>query len=98
MGGGEAHSLAGEGVGESQFRRGDKHCGTLGKYYVARMIERNSSLLMARNSVLLEEETKKGKLHGDTERWKEMETRKKGRRKERKKKCLSVTIRKQIQK
>jgi len=54
----------------------------------------------------LDEETKKVKLHGDTERWKEKEARtkgdrekrKKGRRKERKKKCLSVTIRKQIQK
>jgi hypothetical protein len=30
--GGEAHSLAREGVGESQFRRGDKYCGTLYKY------------------------------------------------------------------
>jgi hypothetical protein len=28
-GGGGAHSLAGEGLGESQFRRGDIHCGTL---------------------------------------------------------------------
>ncbi len=27
--GGGAHSLAREGVGESQFRRGDIHCGTL---------------------------------------------------------------------
>ncbi len=27
-----AHSLAGEGVGESQFRRGVIHCGTLRKY------------------------------------------------------------------
>jgi hypothetical protein len=27
--GGEAHSLAREGVKESQFRRGDIHCGTL---------------------------------------------------------------------
>ncbi len=26
--GGGAHSLAGEGVGVSQFRRGDRHCGT----------------------------------------------------------------------
>ncbi len=30
--GGGAHSLAREGVGESQFRRGDIHCGTLYKY------------------------------------------------------------------
>ncbi len=29
-GGVHAHSLAGKGVGESQFRRGDIHCGTLG--------------------------------------------------------------------
>jgi hypothetical protein len=28
-GGGGAHSLAGEGLGESQFRRGDIHCGVL---------------------------------------------------------------------
>jgi hypothetical protein len=28
--GGGAYSFAGEGVGESQFGRGDKHCGTLG--------------------------------------------------------------------
>jgi hypothetical protein len=28
---GEAHSLGGEGVGESQFRRVDVHCGTLYK-------------------------------------------------------------------
>ena len=28
-GGGGAYSLAGEGAGESQFRRGDIHCGTL---------------------------------------------------------------------
>ncbi len=27
--GGEAHSLAREGLGESQSRRGDIHCGTL---------------------------------------------------------------------
>jgi hypothetical protein len=27
--GGRAHSLAGEGLGESQFRRGDIHCGAL---------------------------------------------------------------------
>jgi hypothetical protein len=27
--GGGAHSLAREGLGESQFRRGDVHCGTL---------------------------------------------------------------------
>jgi hypothetical protein len=27
--GGETHSLAREGMGESQFRRGDIHCGTL---------------------------------------------------------------------
>jgi hypothetical protein len=27
--GGGAHSLASEGLGESQFRRGDIHCGTL---------------------------------------------------------------------
>jgi hypothetical protein len=27
--GGGAHSLVREGVGESQFRRGDIHCGTL---------------------------------------------------------------------
>jgi hypothetical protein len=30
--GGMAHSLAREGVGESQFRRGDIHCGTLYVY------------------------------------------------------------------
>ncbi len=29
---GGAHSLAGEGVGESQFRRGDIHCGPLHMY------------------------------------------------------------------
>ncbi len=27
--GGRAHSLAGEGLGKSQFRRGDIHCGAL---------------------------------------------------------------------
>ncbi len=31
--GGGAHSLAGEGVGESQFRRVDLHCGTLHVQY-----------------------------------------------------------------
>jgi hypothetical protein len=30
--GGGAHSLAGEGVWESEFKRGDIHCGTLGIY------------------------------------------------------------------
>jgi hypothetical protein len=30
--GGGAHSLAGEWLGESQFRRGDRHCSTLGIY------------------------------------------------------------------
>ncbi len=30
--GGGAHSLAREGLGESQFRRGDTHCGTLYVY------------------------------------------------------------------
>jgi hypothetical protein len=63
-------------------------------------------LLPARNSRLLEEETKKGKLHGDTERWKEKETRAEGEREkeemkkkikeEKIEKCLSVTIKKQI--
>jgi hypothetical protein len=28
-GGGKAHTLAGEGLGESQLRRGDIHCGAL---------------------------------------------------------------------
>ncbi len=32
--GGGAHSLAREGVGESQFRRGDIHCGTLYIYVI----------------------------------------------------------------
>jgi hypothetical protein len=32
FGGGGAHSLAGEGAGESQLGRGDKHCGTLVMY------------------------------------------------------------------
>ncbi len=32
--GGGAHSLAGQGVGESQFGRGDRHCGTLGIYLI----------------------------------------------------------------
>ncbi len=32
--GGGAHSLAREGFGESQFRRGDIHCGTLYTYFV----------------------------------------------------------------
>jgi hypothetical protein len=31
--GGGAHSLAREGLGESQFRRGDRHCGTLYIYH-----------------------------------------------------------------
>jgi hypothetical protein len=55
------------------------------------MIERNTPLLPARNSVLLEEETKKGKLHGDTERWKEKETRieKEERKKKRKEEKMS---------
>ncbi len=63
-------------------------------------------MLPARNSRLLEEETKKGKLHGDTERWKEKETRAEGEREkeemkkkikeEKIEKCLSVTIKKQI--
>ncbi len=30
QGGRSTHSLAVEGVGESQFRRGDRHCGTIG--------------------------------------------------------------------
>jgi hypothetical protein len=30
-----AHSLAGEGVGESRFEREDRHCGNLGMYFVA---------------------------------------------------------------
>ena len=29
---GRAYRLAGDGVGESQFRRGDSHCGTQGIY------------------------------------------------------------------
>ncbi len=33
--GGGTHSLAGEEVGGSQFRRGDRHCGTLGKYCIS---------------------------------------------------------------
>jgi hypothetical protein len=38
--GGGAHSLAREGVGESQFRRGDIHCGTLiYMYFVGRLKE-----------------------------------------------------------
>ncbi len=34
--GGRAHSLAAKGVGESQFQRGDRHCGALYiyKYFV----------------------------------------------------------------
>jgi hypothetical protein len=33
-GGGDTHLLAGEGDGGSQFRRGDRHCVTLGTVYV----------------------------------------------------------------
>jgi hypothetical protein len=33
-GGGGAHSPAGEGLGESQFRRGDIHCSTLYIYVI----------------------------------------------------------------
>ncbi len=33
-GGGGTHSLAGDGVGGSQFGRGDRHCGTLGIYFM----------------------------------------------------------------
>ncbi len=36
--GGGAHSLAGEGVGWSQFRRGDRHCGTLGIYVLCEVL------------------------------------------------------------
>jgi hypothetical protein len=36
--GGRAHSLAGEGLGESQFRRGDIHCGALYKYFVVQVL------------------------------------------------------------
>jgi hypothetical protein len=28
------HSLAGEGMGRSRFKRGDRHCGTLGIYAI----------------------------------------------------------------
>jgi hypothetical protein len=33
-----AHSLAGDGVGESQFRRGDIHCGTLYTLYTVHIL------------------------------------------------------------
>ena len=40
-----AHSLAGEGVGESQFRRGDIHCGTLyTKYSICTLCLRHITL------------------------------------------------------
>jgi hypothetical protein len=41
--GGGAHSLAREGVGESQFRRGDIHCIVLCKYmyFVYRVLQKN---------------------------------------------------------
>jgi hypothetical protein len=44
-GGGGAHSLAGEGVGESQFRRGNIQCGTLKRYICTLWLA--SSLLSA---------------------------------------------------
>ncbi len=46
---GGAHSLAGEGVGESQFGRGDRHCGTLGiygMYFVCKMHNSEHNLLV----------------------------------------------------
>jgi hypothetical protein len=43
-GGGGAHSLAGDGVGESQFRRGDIHCGTLFMYFVSCPLGMHSSI------------------------------------------------------
>ncbi len=38
-GGGGAHSPAGEGLGESQLRRGDIHCGTLYIYVLCGVTE-----------------------------------------------------------
>jgi hypothetical protein len=46
---GGAHSLAREGLGESQFRRGDIHCGTLYNtmvWFVARVGERGEGMYM----------------------------------------------------
>jgi hypothetical protein len=44
--GGGTHSLAREGLGEFQFRRGDIHCGTLYIVYVLRGTEYSNQLLM----------------------------------------------------
>jgi hypothetical protein len=40
LGGGGAHTLAGEGVGGSQFGRGDRHSGTIGMYDLYVLCER----------------------------------------------------------
>jgi hypothetical protein len=37
------HSLAGEGVGDYQFRRGDIHAGTLGIYVFIIYVQRKSA-------------------------------------------------------
>jgi hypothetical protein len=44
--GGGAHSLAREGVGDSQFRRGDIHCGTLYTYIMFFVVPEAGSLKM----------------------------------------------------
>jgi hypothetical protein len=47
-GGPPPHSVAGERLGESQFRRGDRHCGTLGIYVHCALCSHNIKLLSKR--------------------------------------------------
>ncbi len=60
LGGGVTHSLAGEGVGRGQFRRGDRHCCTL--VYVLYVLDHHSGLFLT--NVTLECETACNKLFG----------------------------------
>jgi len=45
------HSLAREGLGESQFRRGDIHCGTLYIYVVCKKNQASNSIFISYASI-----------------------------------------------
>ncbi len=48
--GGGGHSLAREGVGESQFRRRDIHCGTLYIYVLCDVLLDSTSVIISENT------------------------------------------------
>jgi hypothetical protein len=49
-----AHSLAGEGVGESQFRLGDIHCGTLYTLYTVHILYNIQYMYFVHSSTVLQ--------------------------------------------